>query len=261
MARKIGEIEEPLHNYKQEILLIPIDELEVINIQRKPSKYHVNRLMVSIKKLGFITSLIVIKDDNYKIIDGQHRFLAAKELGIKEFLCLSIPSKYAYDLMELNIEKQPTLRERCYVALNVYRIYLNEDSRILEDDIRIMDSIEFPYYITLGLGYEKDEKLFGSAYESILKRVDRFINLPINEAYAVRIKRADTLVEIDNIAKKAVEKIKEEGIDHPFLHKEVVSYCNPIGRKRKVEDNIEEVFDKLRYNLEYLLEHPESFKA
>jgi ParB family chromosome partitioning protein len=124
-----------------------------------------------------------------------------------------------------------------------------------------MDSIEFPYYLTLGLGYEKDQRLFGSAYESILRKVDRFISLPINEAYIVREKRSNTLVEIDNIVKEVVDKIKEQGIDHPFLHKEIVSYCNPISRKRKVEENIEEVFDKLRCNIEYLLDHPESFRT
>jgi hypothetical protein len=117
MAKKLGEIEEPIHNYRQELLVLDIDELEVIDIQRKPSQHHINRLMLSIKKLGFVTPLIIIKDDGYKIIDGQHRFLAANELGIKELLCIKIPNKYAYDLMELNIEKQPTLREKCYVAL------------------------------------------------------------------------------------------------------------------------------------------------
>lgn len=123
-----------------------------------------------------------------------------------------------------------------------------------------MDSIEYPYYITLGIGYEKDQKLFGSAYESILRKVDMFIDLPINEALVVREKRADALLAIDNIAKEVVDKIKAEGIDHPFLHKEVIAYSNPISRKRKVEENIEEVFDKLRCNLEYLLDHPESFR-
>jgi len=119
--KTIAKIEEPLHGYSQEIAIIPIDNLKVIEIQRAPSKFHIKRLSESIRKIGFVIPLVVVKRGNENIIiDGQHRFLAAKELGIKQLPAIIIPEKYAHELMELNIEKQMSLREKAYVALNVY---------------------------------------------------------------------------------------------------------------------------------------------
>lgn len=260
--REIAKIEEPLHGYSQEIAIIPIDELKVIEIQRAPSKSHVKRLSESIRKIGFIIPLIVVRRNNENIIiDGQHRFLAAKELGIKQLPAIIIPEKYAHELMELNIEKQMSLREKAYVSLNVYRMYLKEKPTINEDDGRIMDSIEFAYYITLGIAYEKMPKLFGSAYESVLKKVDSFLSKPLKEAVKEREKRAELLIETDNVARDAVEKVKALGIEHPFLYKEVVSFCMPVKRKRKVEQSFDEMFDALKKNLRALASNPQKIRA
>ncbi len=171
--KKIGEIKEPLFGYMQEVVVAPIENLKVIEVQRKPSSYHVRRLAESMCKVGFTTPVIAVKEkdgNSYIIIDGQHRLLAAKEVGIKEISCVVIPEKYAHDLMELNIEKQMSLRERAYVALNVYRMYLEEDSSISEDDPRILDSIEFPYYVTLGIAYEKKPETFWFSLRVTLKK-------------------------------------------------------------------------------------------
>lgn len=259
---KIAELKDPLYGYTQELAMIPIDELKVIEIQRKPSQYHVKRLADSIRKIGFTTPMIaILKEGRPVVIDGQHRLLAAKELGIKELPCIIIPEKYAYDLMELNVEKQMSLREKAYVALNVYRMYLELDASIREDDGRIQDSIEYPYYVTLGVAYEKDQRLFGSAYESLLRRLDRFLSLPLTDAIKEREKKAQLVVEVDGVARVAVEKVKELGITHPFLHREVVSFCSPIGRKRKVEETLDEAFLKLKRNLEELTAEPERIRA
>jgi ParB family chromosome partitioning protein len=95
-----------------------------------------------------------------------------------------------------------------------------------EDNPRILDSIEFPYYVTLGIGYEKNPKLFGSAYEPILKRVDGILGAPLSEAVRTREGRATLVLEADEIARKVVERVKEIGITHPFVYREVVDFCN-----------------------------------
>lgn len=260
--KKIGEVREPLHGYIQEIAMMPVDELKVIEIQRLPSKYHVRRLADSIRRIGFIIPLIVVRRNGENIIiDGQHRFLAAKELGITELPAIIIPERYALNLMELNVEKQMSLREKAYVALNVYRMYLERDDSIREDDGRILDSIEYAYYVTLGLAYEVNQKLFGSAYESLLKRLDWFTSMPLREAVKLREKRAKIVLETDEVAREAVERIKELGITHPFLYREVISFCNPIKRRRKVDLPFEEVFSTVKSNLEDLVKNPEKIRA
>ncbi|RLG58605.1 hypothetical protein DRN86_05445 [Candidatus Geothermarchaeota archaeon] len=259
--KEVGVFREPLYGYEQRLVIVPVDQLTVIKIQRKPSPYHIRRLVTSIRRVGFVTPLTAIKrNGKIIVIDGQHRLLAAKEAGVREVPCIIIPEVYAHNLMELNVEKQMSLREKAYVALNVYRTYLNEDSSIMEDDTRILDSIDYAYYVTLGIAYEVAERLFGSAYESLLKRVDGFLSMPLNKAIKVREKRAKIVVNIDEVAKKAVEKVKELGITHPFLYREVVSFCNPIGRKRKVSISFEELFSQLKERLEELIENPEKIR-
>ena len=256
MAKSLFKIKEPYIGYDMEFLLIDEEELKVIEIQRKPSPPHVRRLSDSIRKIGFVVPLIVIKgEDGYTVIDGQHRLLAARELGIKEIPCVLIPDKFALELMELNIEKQMVLREKAYVALNVYRMYLEKDSDINERDIA--PAIEFPYYVTLGLAYEMRERLYGSAYESIMRRVDRFIDEPLSSAMKTRERRASIVVDLDELIREAVRRVEEIGISHPFLHKEIVSFASPIGRKRIVLEEFEEIFDELRRRVEELIKNPE----
>ena len=262
MVEKVGEIREPLYGYVQEILVVPLEKLRVVEIQRKPSTYHVRRLAESMRKIGFTTPVIAVRrgEDDYVVIDGQHRLLAAKQVGIKQIPVIVIPERYVHDLMELNVEKQMSLRERAYVALNVYRMYLEEEPSMPENDPKLMDSVEYAYYVTLGMAYERSERLFGSAYESLLKRTDGWLGVPMSEAVKVRERRADIVMDVDRVAREAVERVKELGIAHPFLYKEVVSFCNPIGRKRKVDLTMEEVFRRLKENLEDLVRNPEKIR-
>jgi len=139
-------------------------------------------------------------------------------------------------------------------------MYLKEKPEINEDDGQIMDSIEFAYYVTLGIAYEKAPKLFGSAYESILKKVDFFLSKPLKNAIKEREERAEILIETDNIAREAIEKVREIGIDHPFLYKEVVSFCTPVKRKRKVEQSFNELFNTLKDNLKSLISNPHKIR-
>jgi len=254
----VARINEPLHGYAQEIALIPVSKLKVIEVQRKPSAPHVKRLRSSIKKIGFTIPLIVVRrgEENI-IIDGQHRFLAAKELGIKELSAIIIPEKYAHNLMELNVEKQMSLRERAYVALNVYRMYLNENPSMKEDDGRIMDSIEYAYYVTLGVAYEKKPRVSGSPYEPLLKKVDGFLSKPLKDAVVERERRAGVIIETDDLTRDVVKKVKELGVEHEFLYNEVVSFCNPMKRKKKVSQSFDNIFSALQKNLKDLAQNPE----
>ncbi len=68
---------------KNEIVfkVVPMENFEVTPHQRKPSQYHIKHLINSIERIGYIVPVVAVERDNkYIIIDGQHRFLAAKEL-------------------------------------------------------------------------------------------------------------------------------------------------------------------------------------
>ncbi len=257
---RVGNFRDPVWGHELELEMVPVDRLEVIEIQRRPSSYHVQRLKDSIRKLGFVVPVMgVRKEGKVIIIDGQHRFLAACDLGIEEIPVIIVPEKFAFDLMEFNVEKQMSLREKAYVALNVYRWYLDVSPERLENDEELRDSIESIHFVTLGLAYERQPRLFGSAFESILHRVDNWLGLPLREAVPERERRAAFLLEVEGLVRRAVEEIQKLGVSNPFLPRAVVSYVNPIGRRRIVEETYEEVMDTMKARLQRLVENPNEF--
>jgi ParB family chromosome partitioning protein len=245
--------------YQQTLVfkVVPIDFLEVVEHQRKPSNYHINHLISSIDRVGFITPLIVSeKNGKYVILDGQHRFLAAQKLELKELPVIVVPQKLANLMMNFNIEKELNIREKSFVALNIYRQYFKENPKILETDPVLTDSIEEVYYVTLGIGYEKEEKLRGGILESILKKCDSFLEKPLEEALKEREKRAERVIKANSLISEIAEILKETERWHPFIYQQILSFANPYKRKRELID-FEEMFDQLEENLEKAKENPE----
>lgn len=257
----LATLKEPLTGYDVRLAAIPAADLQVIQIQRKPSQPHVKRLAASMKRIGFVVPLVVIERNGATwVIDGQHRFLAGKAAGVKEFPCVVIPERFAHNLMELNVEKQMNLREKCQVALNVYRMILREEPKIAENDGRILDSIEQGYFVTVGLAYEETPRLSGSAFEPILKKVDSWTDLPLQRAAEERERRAGILRDMHETVQSCVGALKRIGIVHPFIYKEIVAYANPGKRKRKVNDDFDGFFRKLGAALEDLRDNPEKMR-
>ena len=71
----------------------------------------------------------------------------------------------------------------------------------------------------------------------------------------------DRILKTAQLLRQAGEKIRQLGIDHPFLAREIISFSSPIGRKRIIEQSFEEVFDLLNKNLKDLIAHPEKIRA
>jgi ParB family chromosome partitioning protein len=249
---------DPYHNYNLTFKIIPIEDFTIVRHQRKPSTYHVKHLINSIERIGFLVPLIVVedKDNKFTIIDGQHRYLAAKELGIRELPAIIVPKRISQLMMNLNIEKELNIREKSYVALNIYRQYLENQPEMLESDPELMDSIENAYYVTLGIGYEKQEKLSGSSFETILKKCDFFLDEKLTDAIGIREKRAEKVLTANNLVKEIAQKLKEINRWHPFVHQQIISYANPYKRKR-LPTEFDDLFDNIIENLQKALENPE----
>jgi ParB family chromosome partitioning protein len=246
------------HQQNLKFKIIPIEKLTVVRHQRKPSSYHIKNLSSSIERIGFLVPLIVVedKDDIFTIIDGQHRYLAAKELGIREVPVIVVPQKISQLMMNLNIEKELNIREKSHVALNIYRQYLEIQPEILESDPEIIDSLEEAYYVTLGLGYEKQEKLSGSSFESILKKCDFFLDEKLPDALKIREKRAEKVLTANSLVKEITQKLKEIGRWHLFVYQQIISYANPYKRKR-LPTEFDDLFDIIIENLQKAALNPE----
>jgi|GEM_PF-171454 ParB family chromosome partitioning protein len=262
LLKNLYILKEPYKGYDLIVSEIPVENLEVVVYQRKPSKPHVKNLAKSISTIGFVVPLVVAKkpdEDKFIILDGQHRYLACLDLGIKKIPSVIIPWDYATLMINLNIEKQPNIKEKAYVALRIYNELVDMFQDKPETDDDVLQSVEEIHYVTMGMVYEMDEKFSGSAWDPILKKADWPFDLPLKEAKPKREERAKSLQELHIIVKEIVSKLKEMGIQHPFVYKEVLSHANPIKRKRVIVE-FEEVISQIRENLEKMRENPEEFK-
>lgn len=252
------EFKDPYKKQDLYLRIVPIEMLEVVKHQRKPSDSHVKHLISSIERVGFIVPVVAVSlDEKFMIIDGQHRFLAAQKLGIKELPVIVVPNTLAEKMMNLNIEKELNIREKSQVSLAIYREYLTSNPGIEESDPLIIDSIEQAYYVTLGISYEKADRLAGSAFEPILKKCDFFIPKKINEASKERQGRADMLIEANKYVRSIADKIKEMRKWHPFVYQQIVSASNPFKRKRKITEDYNAAIGKMIERLKEIELRPE----
>jgi ParB family transcriptional regulator, chromosome partitioning protein len=239
--------------------VVPIGKLDVITHQRKPSDAHVKRVVDSVERVGFLAPVVVVEGqgtDGYVIIDGQHRFLAAKELGLRQLPVVIVPPDLTRRMLSLNVEKEPNIRERSAVALSIYRELVDTEPRMREDDAEVSDAVQHAHYVTLGLGYAESGRLAGSAFESILRRCDGFLDQPLPQCLPVREARAAKLVEAHRLVRTVADLLKERGTWHEFVGAQIISYANPLKRARK-QHSFDETFDKMIAKLQELESHPE----
>ena len=237
--------------------VLPIGKLDVITHQRKPSAPHVARVVDSIERVGFVAPVVVVeRDGRYVIIDGQHRFLAAQGLGLKQLPAVIVPEEIARRMLALNVEKEPNIRERSAVALSIYREMVETAPRTKETSGEVADAVVAAHYVTLGLAYASYGRLAGSSFEPILKKCDGFMSAPLSECLAVREARAEKVVEAQRSVRAVADALKERGLWHEFVGAQISAYANPLRRARKAQE-FDAVFDKMIAKLHELEEKPE----
>jgi len=254
----LKEFKEPLKGENFCLALIPIEKLRIVSEQRKPSKLHIERLKKSMALLGFTTPVIAVKKrSNFVIVDGQHRFLAAKEMNAKFLPCIVIPEKFSLYLIELNAEKSLTIREKAHVALQIYKKLIEEAPALLETAPKVHDLVESVHLVTFGLAYEVNEKFIGSAFQSLAMKIDNALDKALVETIKVREKRAKKWLEANKLVKEIAEKLKELlGKFPPFLYQTIVATANPIKRKKIIKESFEEVLNRFILKLAEIKEEP-----
>jgi uncharacterized ParB-like nuclease family protein len=251
---------------RQSVVLktLPADKLEVVGHQRKARPAHVEHLVSSIDRIGFIVPLVAVEEkvdgkSRYVVIDGQHRLQAALEIGVRKLPVLVVPPRLAPRMMNLNVEKDLNIRERAVVALGIYRNFLETRPDLKENDEEVEDSIERAYYVTLGLAYEGAGKLAGSAFEPLLKKCDFFLRRAMENAYEVREERARRVLEANTLIKEVIAAAKEMGAFHQYFQYQLISHIDPFKRKRG-RQKFDELFDKAIAKLEKLNAEPERIR-
>lgn len=248
--------QEPYANAWQLFVMLPMEKVKPTPYQRDLSDNHVERLIDVIRTVGrFLDPIVAIRapTGEYWTPNGNHRRAALEALGKKMIPAILLPdADVAFQILALNTEKAHNLKEKSLEVIRMYRGLI--EGTVIEDisELREIDmafQFEEAYYATLGLIYERAKQFSGGPYTSLLKKVDRFLELPLREAYEVRVQRSQKLEEADKLVVEIVRKLRERGISHPFVKHYVVSQCNPVGRARKVAIEFDEAIDRLMQNL------------
>jgi ParB-like chromosome segregation protein Spo0J len=240
---------------------VSTDSLEVIEHQRKARPAHVENLIASMERIGFVVPVVAVEaevdiGERYLVIDGQHRLQAAQALSITEVPVLVVPRGLAQRMMNLNVEKDLNIREKASVSLGIYRTFLDTDPDLKEAEPEITESIERAYYVTLGIAYEEGSRLAGSAFEPLLKKCDVFLDEPVAKASEIREQRARSVLEANTLVKEVTDQAKEMGVWHQYFQYQLISYIDPYKRKRGPVD-FDDLFGKAISKLEQLRDEPD----
>ena len=225
---------------------LPIDKVEPTPYQRDASDAHVKRLMGVLEKIGrFLDPIIAVRNgDAYLTPNGNHRLQALKKLGAKTIVALLVPdAEVAFKILALNTEKAHNLREKSLETIRMARALAKRDGDAHETSFAF--EFEQPAFLTLGVCYEERPRLSGGAYQSILRRVDEFLDEPIAKAIKERDRRGKKIMKLDDAVTAAVDKLKAKGLTSPYLKPFVVSRVNYTRFSKATSFDFDEALDKI----------------
>jgi ParB family transcriptional regulator, chromosome partitioning protein len=228
------------------LVALPVASVEPTPYQRDPSDTHVKRLMGVVEKVGsFLDPIIAIRHaDKYWTPNGNHRLQALKKLGARTVIALLLPDPdIAFKILALNTEKAHNLREKSLETIRMARAIAkrHEDA----DEAAFAFEFEQPAFLTLGVAYEERPRFSGGAYQSILRRVDSFLDEPVAKALKERERRGKKMLKLDDAVSAAVEKLKAKGLTSPYLKPFVVSRVNYTRFSKAESFDYDETLDKI----------------
>jgi ParB family chromosome partitioning protein len=224
---------------------LPVDRVEPTPYQRDPSDPHVKRLMGVVEKIGlFLDPIIVVRHDaGYWTPNGNHRLQALKKLGYRAVTAIVVPdANVAFKILALNTEKAHNLREKSLETIRMARALAGRSDA---DEASFAFEFEQPSFLTLGVGYEERSRLSGGAYQSILKKTDAFLDVPIGKALKERERRGKKVLKLDDAVTSVVDRLKKKGLTSPYLKSFVVSRVNYTRFSKAPSIDFDEAFDKI----------------
>jgi ParB family chromosome partitioning protein len=107
---------------------------------------------------------------------------------------------------------------------------------------------EQPAFLTLGVAYEQRARLSGGAYQSVLRRIDEFLDDKLSRAVKERTRRGNTILALDDQVGTIVDKLKTRGFTSPYLRPFVVARITPIRFATATEFDFDEVLGRMQKN-------------
>jgi ParB family chromosome partitioning protein len=225
----IGAYRDPYAGGPLLVASVPLKRVSETPFQRDLSRTHMQRLADAIGAAGvFLDPVIAIPaPEGFWSPNGRHRLAAAKQLGLRAITALITPDPVlAYRILALNTEKAHNLRDRSLEVIRMARTLAKEQPRSRENEHAT--SFESPIFLTLGVAYEERSRFPGSAYQPMLRRVDRFLEQTLPAALRQREQWARRILDVDERVTAHVKTLQELGFKSPYLRTLVVARCNPV---------------------------------
>jgi ParB family chromosome partitioning protein len=241
----LGQYRDPFGGRPLALAALPVDRVEPTPYQRDPSEAHVKRLMGVIEKIGiFLDPIVAIRGENgYLTPNGNHRLQALRKLGARTIVALVVPDEsVAFKILALNTEKAHNLREKSLETIRMARALAKTSDG---SEASFAFEFEQPAFLTLGVCYEERPRLSGGAYQSILRRVDEFLDEPMAKALKERERRGKKILKLDDAVSAAVEKLKAKGLTSPYLKPFVVARVNYTRFSKATSFDFDEALDKI----------------
>ena len=221
---------DPLGGHGLLLAALPIERVQPTPFQRDLSDAHHKRLADVIQKTGrFLDPVIAVPapDGGFWTPNGYHRLEAMRRLGAKSITTLIVPEReIARQILALNTEKAHNLKERSLEVIRIYRGLVEESGA--EPEAAFAFYLEDASLVTLGIVYEKKRQFAGGAYHPALKRVKTFSEEPVRTAIKEHEKHAAMLQELEERVAGVIAKLKERGLQSPYLRSFVVARINPL---------------------------------
>lgn len=250
-GRVLGIFQDPVGDHWHLFCLLPIDRVEATPYQRDLSRAHAKRLQEVIRKIDrFVDPIVAISPARglYWTPNGHHRLAALRNLKGKFVPAILIPDEeVAYQILALNTEKAHNLKEKSLEVIRMYRALTEQAPRDSEEDYAFQ--FESAHLITLGLLYEENRRFAGGAFAPMLRRVDRFLKIPLPRGLEERQHRAELVRVADEALADVVSQLKKRGLRHPYVKNFVLARATPLTRARKTLPSFEVTFRKLAENL------------
>jgi ParB family transcriptional regulator, chromosome partitioning protein len=228
----LASYREPLGGHGVVLAALPIEKVEPTPYQRDVSLPHVKRLANAMERVDrYLDPMIAIrKDGRFWTPNGNHRLHASRLLGAKAVIALVLPDeRVAFQILALNTEKAHNLKERSLEVIRMYRGLVGAGAGAESEHAPLFEEAAFA---TLGACYEQRPRFSGGAYHPILKRIDPFLNEPLDQALAIREARARRLLSLDDQVIRIVDGLKQRGLTSPYLKNFVVARLNFLRFKK-----------------------------
>ena len=150
----------------------------------------------------------------------------------------------AFKILALNTEKAHNLKEKSLEMIRMERALA--ESRPAGTSASSRSSSTSRAFLTLGAAYEQRPRFSGGAYHPMLRRIEDFLDEPVNRALRERERRAGKLLAADDDVTAIIGKLKARGLTSPYLRPFVVARVNPIRFSTSTEFDFDDVLERMR---------------